>query len=100
MEDGAPAHCAATTKQWNFRDGVKLFPGWPGNLPDHNPIKNVLSQMKNMQREERATSIAGLKKIAFKVCRQITPAHLKKLYESMPQRMQAVVNAEGGHTKY
>ena len=56
--------------------------------------------MKNMQREERATSIDGLKKIGLKVWRQINPAYLKKLYESMPQRMQAVVNAEGGHTKY
>ena len=27
MEDGAPAHRAATTKQWHTKHGVKLFGG-------------------------------------------------------------------------
>ena len=26
--------------------------------------------------------------------------HLKKLYESMPRRMKAVIDVGGGHTKY
>ena len=46
--------------------------------------------MKDMQRDECATSAAGLKKIAEKVWR-ITPNYLKKLYESMPGRMEAVI---------
>jgi len=41
MEDGAPAHCAATTKQWHTQQGVKLFGGWLGNSPDLNPIKSL-----------------------------------------------------------
>ena len=28
------------------------------------------------------------------------PRHLQSLHKSMPQRMQAVIDAEGGHTKY
>ena len=52
------------------------------------------------QWEERATSKEGIKKIARKVWRQVTPAYLETLYESMPRRMQAVVEAQGGHTKY
>ena len=40
------------------------------------------------------------KKIAHKVWRQITPTYLKRPYESMPRRLQAMVNAEGWHTKY
>ena len=47
-----------------------------------------------------ATSKEGIKKIARKVWRQVTPAYLETLYESMPRRMQAVVEAQGGHTKY
>ena len=39
-------------------------------------------------------------KIARKVWRQVTSAYLETLYESMPRRMQAVVEAQGGHTKY
>ena len=40
------------------------------------------------------------KKIAQKVWNNITPDYLQSLYKSMPQRIHAVVNAEGGHTKY
>ena len=48
-----------------------------------------------MQSRERATSIAGLKRIALKVWKNITPAYLRSLYESMPRRMKAVVDANG-----
>ena len=94
------AHRAKSTKKWHQDRGVKLFEGWPGNSPDLNPIENLWSQMKHLQRHERATSIAGLKRIAQKVWNNITLAYLQSLYESMPRRMQAVVDAQGGHTKY
>ena len=94
------AHRAKSTKKWHQDRGVKLLEGWPGNSPDLNPIENLWSQMKHLQRHERATSIAGLKRIAQKVWDNITPAYLQSLYESMPRRMQAVVDAQGGHTKY
>ena len=53
-----------------------------------------------MLRDERATSAAGLKKIAEEVWRRIIPNYLKKLYESMPRRTEAVNASQGGHTKY
>ena len=100
MEDGAPAHQAVSTRKWHEDHGVKLFKGWPGNSPDLNPIENAWSQMKHLQSKERATSAAGLKKIAKKVWKGITPSYLKKLYKLMPRRMQAVIENGGGHTKY
>ena len=100
MEDGAPAHRANSTKNWHQDNGIKLFQGWPGNSPDLNAIENAWSQMKHIQTGECATSEAGLKKVARRVWRGITRDYLEKLYESMPCRMQAVVDAQGGHTKY
>ena len=44
--------------------------------------------------------IGGLKRIAIKVWNQVTPEYLRTLYESMPRRMNAVIEAQGGHTKY
>ena len=73
MEDGAPEHRAKSTKKWHQDRGVKLFEGWPGNSLDLNPIENLWSQMKNLQRHKRATSIAKLKRIAKKVWDNITP---------------------------
>ena len=100
MEDGAPAHRAKSTKKWLEDNKMKKFEGWPGNSPDLNIIENLRAQMKHLQRKERATSVAGLKNIARKVWRQVSPDYLEKLYESLPRRMEAVIAAGGGHTKY
>ena len=45
-------------------------------------------------------SLPGLKKIACRVWRQVTPEYIHTLYESMPRCMAAVIEAEGGHMKY
>ena len=50
--------------------------------------------MKNLLRKERAMSMQGLKKIARKVWRAITAKYLQKLYTMMPQRMQAICDAQ------
>ena len=49
---------------------------------------------------ERATTKEGIKKVARKVWRAITPEYLNSLYESIPRRIAAVIAAEGGHTNY
>ena len=56
--------------------------------------------MKHMQRKEQATSAERLKRIARKVWKGILSEYLNKIYKSMPRRMQAVIDAEGSHTKY
>ena len=33
-------------------------------------------------------------------CREITPTYLKTLSDSMPKRLNLVLEAEGGRTKY
>ena len=100
MKDGAPAHRAASTKKWHPDHGVQLFWGWPGIGPNLDPIENLWSEMKNLQRMERTVLMEGLKKIALKIWRAITAEHLHKLYASVPQRMQAVCDTQAGHTKY
>ena len=85
---------------WYKRHRVILFGGLPGNLPYLNLIENLWAQMKHKQRKEPATSAERLKRIASKVWKGISSEYLKKIYKSMPRRMQAVIDAEGSHTKY
>ena len=54
--------------------------------------------MINLQQKDGTTSIPGLKKNAWKVQRQATLDYLKKLQESMPRRMEAVIHVQEGHT--
>ena len=95
MEDGAPGHRAASTKKWHQDRGHTLLIDWPGNSPDLNPIENCWSEMKNRLRDERPTSVDGIKRVCQRVWAGITPGYLTKLFESMPRRMEAVIKAGG-----
>ena len=96
----APGQRAKSTKVWHQDCRIKLFGGWPGNSPDLNPIENLWSQIKHLQRKERATLKDGIKNVANKVWRANTPECLNSLYKSMARKMAAVILAGGGHTKY
>ena len=102
MEDGALPLQADTTYQWHRRHFIKhvcIF-SWPRIGPDISQNESLLSQVKQIQSRERATSMAGLKRIKLKVWRKIPPSCLQSLYKSMPRRMRAVVEAQGGHANY
>ena len=64
--------------------------------------KRSIIELRKVGRTNRqiATSKEGIKKVARKVWKAITPEYLNSLYESMPRRMAAVIAAGGGHTMY
>ena len=78
----------------------KAFSGLARTSLDLNPAKNLWSQTENLQKHKKTTSKAGLKKIAQKVWNNITPEYLQSLYKSMPQCVQAVVDAKDSDAKY
>ena len=100
MEDGAPAHRAKVVAQWHADRGIKLLPNWPGSSPDLNPIENVWGVMKRRIEKENPTNLEGIKKIILRVWRALDGDFLRKLYDSMPRRMDLVIKAKGGVTKY
>ena len=88
-------------------DKAMEFPGWSETVSGMawelaRPPSNQKFMVADEEYAERWTRNIDrrTKKIALKIWRQITPTYLKRLYESMPQRLQAVVNGEGGHTNY
>ena len=58
------------------------------------------NQAKNLQQHKKTTTKVGQKKMAQKVWNNITPEYLQSLYKSMPQRVQAVVDAKDSDAKY
>jgi transposase len=80
---------------------IPLLP-WPGNSPDLNPIENLWSIVKRRIRSENITTKLQL------IDRLISVWHrdeeVQKIcisaIESMPRRINAVINAKGGPTKY
>ena len=103
QQDNAPAHAARATKAFM----MQLFPGaeivtWPPHSPDLNPIEHVWSWMKRWIERTypiRPTGVS-LKQSIQAAWDAVPEDFLLKLVHSMPRRLQAVINANGGYTGY
>ena len=79
---------------------------WPAKSPDLNPIEHVCARLT----EELADDgINDMRMTADELWRRLEakwerlrarPRFLNSLATSMPRRMQAVIEAAGGHTEY
>merc|ERR1711888_455579 len=101
MHDGAPCHHAKAVKEWLDRYNIPIMT-WPGNSPDLNPIENVWKIMKDkVMNYGQNISIATLVNTIKKVWTQeLTMSYFKKLSDSMPDRIRAVMRAKGQMIMY
>ena len=96
----APCHISKIVSEFLKKKKIKTI-DWPGNSPDLNPIENVCSLLKNKVADRQTTSTQEME-TAIKLLwiHNITPEYCRNLVDSMPRRLQAVLNNRGGHTKY
>ncbi|XP_051789511.1 thiamin pyrophosphokinase 2 isoform X2 [Erpetoichthys calabaricus] len=73
---------------------------WPPQSPDLNIIKCVWDYMKRQKDVRKRTSTEDLWLVFQDVWNNLPAEFLQKLCASVPRRIDAVLNAKGGHTKY
>ena len=56
--------------------------------------------MKRALSKEKPTTMAEVKTVMQRIWDNLTPEYLSRLFDSMPRRMQAVIDSKGGPTKY
>jgi hypothetical protein len=97
LHDCAPCHNSKIVSTWfKERPNIKLI-DWPGNSPDLNPIENVWSWMKMQQL--RCSKAKNLKELQREVT-ELWVLKLDNLVESMPRRLQDIIDREGNPTRY
>ena len=101
LHDRAPAHRAQSTKQWLKENKFRAFDDFPANSPDLNIIEEVWNIMKKRLYAHRVfASKKVLEQAVRRMWRSIGQEKIMVLVQSMPHRIQACIDQQGGHTKY
>ncbi|MGH0124727.1 UNVERIFIED_CONTAM: hypothetical protein FKN15_019033 [Acipenser sinensis] len=73
---------------------------WPPQSPDLNIIESVWDYMKREKQLRLPKSTEELWLVLQDVWANLPAEFLQKLCASVPRRIDAVLKAKGGHTKY
>ncbi|GFU88655.1 transposable element Tcb2 transposase [Trichonephila clavipes] len=99
QQDNDPKHTANLTREWLLYNSPRQLKT-PPRSPDINPIKNFWHKLGVEVRKHKISSKDELKRILLQEWHKIPNSTTKILVFSMRNRLQAVINAKGMHTKY
>jgi transposase len=101
QQDNDPKHTSKKAKTWMEDNNIALL-DWPPQSPDLSPIEQLWTHTKK-ELCKYPTYPKGVWEVWMRieeVWNRIQPEVCQNLIESMPRRLQAVIKAKGGHTKY
>ena len=99
QDDNAPCHRARIVNEWKEAEGIRTLQ-WPAQSPDLNPIENLWSDLGRAVRGDHCVTLRELDECLHRHWDQIGRQTCMNLVRSMPRRIQAVLDARGGHTSY
>ncbi|XP_045769781.1 uncharacterized protein LOC123870498 [Maniola jurtina] len=102
QQDNAPIHVAKSTKKWLYDFGISTLQ-WPACSPDLNPMENVwgILARKVYDREKPPINdIQQLKQRLQSSWSEVSHTVIKKLIDSVPNRLIDVIKNKGKWTKY
>lgn len=99
VQDQAPPHRAQATKALLAEKGVQVL-DWPGNSPDLNPIENLWAHVMRSMPRKLPRNANDLFQQVQRIWHAIPLRVIRNLILSMPRRLAAVKEAQGGPTSY
>jgi len=101
QDDNPSIHRAKIVKQWMQDNSIKnIF--WPAQSPDLNPIEHLwdVLERKVCNHIPHPTNLTELMAILKEEWDKIESEVIENLVESMPRRVQAVIDSHGNPTRY
>ena len=99
QQDNDPKHTSKTTTALLKRLRVKVM-DWPSMSPDLNPIEHLWGILKRKMEVRKVSNIRQLRDVVIAEWKSIPVATCEAMVNSMPRRVKAVLDNDGGHTKY
>ena len=105
VHDGASAHSAHITCKWMEEHNIDYIScgkngNWPSNSPDLNVIENLWALIKREARRRLPNDEKELKRYLQAAWKKQSDETIHNLVGSFPDRLQAVIKADGGNTRY
>jgi transposase len=100
QQDNDPKHKAIRVQEWLNSNTAAWTHDWPPNSPDLNPIENIWDTVKVSVHDQQPHSQPELEAAIQHACKHISEEAIQNAIDSMPKRINAVIAAKGGHTKY
>lgn len=99
QHDNDPKHSSKLVKSWLSHQQVSVLQ-WPSQSPDLNPIENLWGELKRSLAKETFQNKHQLWSAIERAWNAIPVETCRKLIDSMPRRIHAVIKNKGGHSGY
>lgn len=100
LQDREGFHTAKVVQKYLQKSRIRPIESWPSHSPDLNWQENVWEMMEQRVRERNPSTLRGLRAVLLEAWDDIDLGHLRNCERSMPDRLEAVIAARGGHTRY
>lgn len=95
-----PNHTSISTSKFLKAKKIKVLQDWPAQSPDMNIIEHVWGRMKEDAWKTKPKNLDELWEACKTAFFAIPDDFINKLYESLSNRMDTVLQAHGSHTRY
>lgn len=100
QHDGATCHTSRSTTEYLDQKQIRILKNWPPQSPDLNVIENIWDYLKQKLDMKVTNTLDDLWTAAYDEFHKIPDEYIKRLFDSIPRRLTAVLSRKGGNTKY